>query len=382
MRDYVILLLFLMLPFAFIAPGLLHGGHHLFFVLSALIVVGLLCDNKWASLFLIYIALWQLWLFIDILYISHTGIKQVSEGFMQIIFALSGAILFVAIKKSKIKPEWFYNVICVTAMVQALIAITQMFDCDPVIALLKIVAPVQAIFSSTTIVGTLSNPNFLAAYLVFSFPFFLRIRKPYFYKVPIPKTERVLYIPKPSWCWFIPVVLFLLIESKTSTAVVALIAGMIVYFAHLRLWNTRVWLLFVLGGCGYVLYDGNIFFPIIEGKIQFHPRFQFWVKAIENMNSISNVIFGLGPAAPRVWGVSSPMHNDWLTIFYQYGLVGLSLVVGYVVTIYRSNKMLFSAVIIVLVNMTGSYPLHLAPSAFLIIIIVGLIEREKELANA
>ncbi|MBA7562989.1 hypothetical protein ES708_04642 [subsurface metagenome] len=70
------------------------------------------------------------------------------------------------------------------------------------------------------------------------------------------------------------------------------------------------------------------------------------------------------------------MHNDWLTLFYQYGLVGLSFVIGFVMTIYRGNKMLFSAFIIILVNMVGNYPLHLAPSAFLIIIIVGLMEKE------
>lgn len=365
MRDYVILLLFLLLPFAFIAPGLLHAGHHLFFVLSALVIIAMLCDNKWISLFLIYIALWQLWLFIKVLYFPQVPTRQTGEGFSQIVFALSAACVFVAVKKSKIKIEWFYDVICVTAIIQSLLAIAQMWNCDPIVAFLGSVVTVKTNFSSTTIVGTLSNPNFLAAYLVISFPFFLRIRKPYY---------------KPSWCWFIPVILFLLIVSKTSTAVVALSVGMCVYCGNVRIKGTRMWFFLMFGGIGYLWYD-EIVNRFFTGD-QLSPRFQFWWNAIENMDSLQRVVFGLGPAAPKTWEFKCPLHNEWLTIFYQYGLVGLSLFIGFIVTLYRGNKILFSALIIILVNMLGNYPLHLAPSAFLIIIIVGLMHREKEASHA
>jgi len=354
-----------MLPFAFIAPGLVHGGHHLFFVLSALVIIALFCDNKWISLFLIYIVLWQLWLFIDILYVSKISVRQVSEGFMQIIFALSAAVIFHAVRKSTLSLEWFYNVICVTAMIQALIAITQMFNSDPIFAFLNTVATAKVKLGETVIVGTLSNPNFLAAYLVFSFPFFLRIRKPYY---------------KPSWCWFIPVILFLLVESKTSIAVGALLVGMMVYFGNIQIKGVRLYFILALAGVAYLWWDGNCkrFFA---GTYYF-PRFQFWLKTVDTIDSIPKIIFGIGPAAPKVWGVNAPMHNDWLTLFYQYGFIGLSFFIGYIVTLYRGNKMLFSAFIIFLVNMIGNYPVHLAPSAFLIVIIAGLLQREKEVSNA
>lgn len=361
MRGLEILALFLLMPFAIIAPGMLHAGHHLFFIISALIVVAMFCGNKWMIAFLTYVALWQLWIFIKVLYVVQVATPQVGDGFLQIIFALAGVCIFIAVKKSNLKIEWFYNIICVAAILQSLIAITQIFNCDPVKMFLGLFAHVQTRLADTTIVGTLVNPNFLAAYLVISFPFFLRIRKPYY---------------KPSWCWFIPVILFLLIVSKTSTAVVALVIGMCVYYGNVRIQGTRVWFFLMFGGISYLWYDETV------NRFFVGPRVRFWWEAVENMSSIQKVIFGLGPAAPRTWGFNCPMHNDWLTIFYQYGLVGLSFVIGFVVTIYRGNKMLFSALIIILVNMLGNYPLHLAPSAFLIIIIVGLMHREKEVSHA
>jgi hypothetical protein len=86
-------------------------------------------------------------------------------------------------------------------------------------------------------------------------------------------------------------------------------------------------------------------------------------------------ILGSGPGA--WWGHPFPMHNEFLQGWHQYGSIGLLLILGYVVTIYRRSPVLFSAFIIMCVNMAGNYPLHLAPSGFLFIMIAALIEREK-----
>jgi Kef-type K+ transport system membrane component KefB len=88
-----------------------------------------------------------------------------------------------------------------------------------------------------------------------------------------------------------------------------------------------------------------------------------------------SIIIGMGPGAG--WGKAYPMHNEWLQCLHQFGLIGLSLMVGFAATISRGNRVLFTAFLIAAVNMFGNYSLHLAPSAFLICVIAGLIEREK-----
>lgn len=55
----------------------------------------------------------------------------------------------------------------------------------------------------------------------------------------------------------------------------------------------------------------------------------------------------------------------------------MGIIAGYIITIYRGNKILFGAFCAACVNAIGNYPLHLPPSAFLIIMIIGLIEKER-----
>ncbi len=360
MRDYVIFLLFLLLPFAFISPGILHGGQQFFLMISALIIIGMLCENKWIRVFLVYIALWQLYLFVHGLIAIDLFAKridpQIKFGLIQTMFAVCGAVIYKGVIDSKIKLKHVYNIICVTAIIQSLLALSQMCGYDPVLAMLNLIVYTHAALPKTTVVGTLGNPNFLAAYLAISLPFFFR----------------------KYWCWFIPVIIFLFLFAKTSTAVFAVTVGCIIYFKNysfkvgkIKITGLIIGILFLVIGVGYFINEAKVFTD---------PRYGFWLKAINNLKTIPNWIFGLGPAAS--WGYNYPLHNEWLTILYQYGLIGLGLAGGFVYTVYRGNKILFTALIIALVSMFGSYPLHLAPSAFLIIIIAGLMGREKESANA
>ena len=91
MKDKTLLLLFILMPFAFISHGLgLDVGHQYFLILSATVFIGVVCDNKWIALFIGYVALWQLFLFITETYFVKQG-YQCGDGFAQILFILSGA---------------------------------------------------------------------------------------------------------------------------------------------------------------------------------------------------------------------------------------------------------------------------------------------------
>ncbi len=358
MKDKILPLLFILLPFAFISHGFLGTGQRFFFVLSATILVGILCNNKWLSLFISYIVVWQLYLFLVSTY-SFSPSKQHMYGFPQVVFILSAVCVYVTVLKNKLTNEWFYNVICIAAILQACLAICQYCGFMPVYDLLAGKTETVTELSKTAVIGTLGNNGFLAIFLVISMPFFFR----------------------KYWCWFIPIILFLLIVSVTKTAIVALLIGCCVYFYNKRhlIRNCMIGILLVLiMAAGYIRQE-----ILLRGVANLHSslflsislRFEYWTEVINQLDTSSKIIFGLGPGAS--WGKSFPMHNDWLTIFHKFGLIGVSLVAGFVATLNRGNRRLFSAFVIGCVCMLGNYPLHLAPSAFLIIMIVGLMERER-----
>lgn len=350
MKDKILPLLFLLMPFAFISYGHIGAGHRFFFVLSATILIGILCNNKWLSLFIGYVVVWQLYLFLVNTYNLYPS-EQHIYGFPQMIFILSAACVYVATLKNKLTNEWFYNAICIAAILQACLAICQYCGFMPVYDLLADNTKTVTGLSKTAIVGTLGNNGFLAIFLVISLPFFFR----------------------KYWYWFIPAILFLLIISSTKTAIIALGVGCIVYFYN------KVRLKFIiLSTIGivitYLIYENQVR-GLSDLFLSMKIRYEFWLSAVKQLDTPVKVIFGLGPGAQ--WGKSFPMHNDWLTIYHKFGLIGIGLTGGFLTTIYTGNRRLFSAFIIACVCMCGSYPLHLAPQAFLIIMIIGLMARER-----
>jgi hypothetical protein len=108
-----------------------------------------------------------------------------------------------------------------------------------------------------------------------------------------------------------------------------------------------------------------------------NPRWGMWTTALTiSFSNWVSIVFGMGPGAG--WGQPYPLHSEPVTMLYQYGLVGLVLLAGFIIEMPRENRMLYSAFLIAVINSFGNFPLHLSPSAFLIIIICGMIRRENE----
>lgn len=343
-RDYSILALFLGVPYAFIHMGIIHTGHLFFFVLCALVIVSLMQNNIWLSLFFIYAATWQLFLFIDGLSIPAPERQlQIAKGFSQIVFLLAGLSVYVGILKTKLPNETFYKIICISVIVQCLLAVCQLWNHDPIVYALSHFLQIWRRLDEAAIVGTMGNPNFLVGYLAICLPFFFR--KPWFY--------------------FIPVMAALFYLSKTSAAVIPALMAIPLYYRSIKMFG-----IFALLAMGYAVYDGNVF---VYTEINY--RYQLWWEVLKQFESVKDVIFGFGPGAP--WGHKFPMHNEWLSLFHSYGLIGLVFIAGFIKSLDRSNRILFAAFGVACLNMIGNYPLHLAPSAFVIIIIVGLIERNR-----
>ncbi len=352
-RKYILILSFLMLPFGFLTFGIIHQGQHLAFVIAAMVIIGSLIKNDWIFSFFIYSTFWILFICIYRLFFPATPIQTCLTAMDMMIYFMAGAVIYVAVVKSKLKNETFYNIICIAALIQGTLALLQSFGFDPVVWTLNKVLTAVPLLDSRTMVGSLGNNNFLAAFIGISLPFFFR--KNWFYGL-------ILLIP-------------ILYFSRTTSAIVPVLIGSFVFFyPHMyKRFKIVAGVALLLAASWYAVFHHTPFYA--------NPRWTLWYEAFRIWAvHWFPVVFGMGPGAN--WGHNYPMHNEWAEGLYQFGLIGVALMIGYVVTIYRGNRILFSAFIILAINMFGNYPIHLAPSAFLIIIICALIERERNVQRA
>lgn len=359
--EHLLLLCFLLVPFGFLVSGpvnakipYIHIGQHYAFILSALVVVAVLIKNKFITSFLIWSVLWMVFIFIyKIINYAFVPVQVVTNALDTIIYFLAGATVFYAVSKSRIKNKTFYNIICIAAILQAGLALMQKMGFDPVLWVLNQFILARPLLDPTILTGTLGNNNFLAAYVAITLPFFFREK----------------------WRYFLPVMAVVLYLSNTTSAVIpAIIGAMFFFWPEIQGWKKHSCVVAgVLAAIWYALFQhSNVFL---------NPRWQDWDFALKQLYIYNPVyvLVGMGPGAG--WGKSYPMHNEWLQCMHQYGLIGFSLLAGYVATIYRGNRILFTAFLIAAINIFGNYSLHLAPSAFLIILIAGLIERERGKIN-
>jgi hypothetical protein len=120
---------------------------------------------------------------------------------------------------------------------------------------------------------------------------------------------------------------------------------------------------------------------LIDQKQYDVGRFGMWMMALRKVFvSWGSLIFGVGPAAN--FGRKYPLHNEYVAMWFEFGLIGLALMIGYIVTTVKmlsksGNRLLLTSFTIAFLDMMGNSSLHIAPTAFLIIIVCGLIERER-----
>lgn len=325
-----------LLPFFWVSNGRPRYGELAGFMIIALIMISAQIKNIWIRLFGFYIAVWLIVSKIFLMFFFDQEFATIAIITMQeSTYIMCGLIIILFVTNTDIK---FENWICISVIIQSLIAIPQYFGIFPFLELLRY-AGLNIINPIPDVIGTLENSGFYASYIAISLPLFFRKR----------------------WCWFIPVIVVHLIFCKSSSATIAALIGVIFYL--------NIWLVWILCGVGVIAYGwyDNLFTTGLDN------RFAFWKACI---SAVKHPWYGHGVGAQ--WGIRVYLHNEYLQVFWEFGGIALGLVLGYIVTVYRGNRMLFSSLCIAIVNCIGNYPMHLPPSAFLIIIIIGLIEREKD----
>lgn len=326
----------LFVPFGLWGP-VVTQAHLLTMLLAVLFGTALLMPNLWLRCLGLVVSAW---LFAGILFVwvgmfPDSALVTFIDG-TQII--LLGMLVYLFVYFVPLEFSFWANLICSFVLVQIGIAVLQFYNMDPVSRLMSNFVKVGGEMGFNTPVGTLGNPNFLAAYIAISFPFFLRR----------------------GWACALPVIAFGLYITRTSTAMAAVLVAFGWWLAG---WRGAC--VGILGGIGAYFATGHDGIP---------TRVFYWIDAVkETMNAPLGILAGWGPGVS--WRPDNQLHNEYVAAFFNYGLVGLALMVGYLKTLPTDNRMLFAAMLAVMVNMVGNHPLHTVPTAILIAVVAALIER-------
>jgi hypothetical protein len=328
-----------LLPYAFVLSGQVHTGHHFGFILLAMMVVARTINDKYLQWFFYYLAAQCAFIFAGNLF-GITTIDQSYRALNYVVHCTAGLIFLSFIVNTKIDTEKIYNIIRVTAVIQCVICLSQYFlNIDPILYVLDNFITINNDLNiNKTIPGTFGNRNFVAGYLAISTPFFI----------------------KRHWCYFIPFILVVLFLAKTSTAIISLGIGVIVYSRNIYIAAASVFAVLIYSG----VYD----------KISGNVRFENWMIATKSVIK-TNPIFGAGPNAG--WAKHYLIHNDILSVFLFHGIAGLVLFAGFIKGLIIKNNLLMSALTIGIINSIGSYSMHIAPVALLNITIIGLIIKQR-----
>lgn len=344
MADRIPAYLLILLPLMVTMGVSVHQSHAAALVVAVAVLLSLRLKSPFLIIGGLYAAAWMGFVYSwGFLGGSPAVVFTVTDALIALIL---GMIFFLAVLHSKVSAKTIGNIICVSALLQAGLAFLQLLDWDPIHRMVGAVVQARASgdFTWTTPVGTMGNQNWLGAYLSISLPFFFcRDRR-----------------------WVQPgMAVALVILATSTTPIIAALAGLcFILFGWPGLGVAG------LAGLGYVMaFD--------HGHLRYEDaRFQYWASGLKaSFRTWHSALVGWGPGIG--WAADNHLHNGFLQILFNYGFIGLGLVVGYIASALKASKLLTACAVIIAVNMAGNNPLHVVPCAMLILTVVALIERER-----
>jgi O-antigen ligase len=380
--TWSILAIFLMLPFVLIAPGISWKSQQLFMLVATSIVVAFSLKNLWLRAFIVYLFCWTIYLFLRSLISPGIHFNVAPQTGMSILlYVLSGAVIVKFVSISKLSDEKFYHVIIIAVLLQVFMAIIQYLGFYPWEWLLShFIVTAQTTADVGPFRGTLGNRDILGCFLGVSIPMFLSWTAVKQYQNILIKALTVLVIA-------------ILLFSPSPGTVAALIGMGVYYFQKNKFSLLIAFMAAAIYAIIYILTSYHLadFMAApaqLKGLINTGTvaapdggRLWKWMLAFSQIiQSPETFIFGSGPGA--FWGKKYPLHNEYIQCWFEIGLVGLVLMLGYVMSTFNyliksKNMVLLSAFTIVCIDAGANYPLHIATTAFLICIIAGLIERQQ-----
>ncbi|MFA6290187.1 MAG: hypothetical protein WC637_00320 [Victivallales bacterium] len=402
-QEWTVPALFLILPFVILVPGMIWTSHHLFFILMVLPIIALSIKNLWVRSFLLYAFLYQITLLV---FAIKYPLINAGSGLSVISSLIAAALVYKLVSESRIQSEKWFSIIRIAVILQVVISISQYLGFNPITFVMSNLISTKEGMPGD-FVGTIGNRNYLMAFAAMSIPLFIGWKSIHW------KIEKPLGVDG-CYPWNIRInisliVIFIVLCLAPSPATLAAVIGLAVYF-------NRGWKWIVISACialayvyGYVIFKGahltdferlpdqlnqiwNTGKVLIPFNGALYPaeyipnwydigRFSMWLTALSKLiTSWSAMVFGFGPGA--FWGKAYNLHSEYMAAWFYFGLIGLSVMIGYIYTtirflIKKKDMILLSAFVILCLDMGANHTLHIATTAFLAVIICGLIERER-----
>ncbi|MDD4390185.1 MAG: hypothetical protein PHW03_05215 [Eubacteriales bacterium] len=315
--------------FGLVAVSLTAWGQNLYssqaFVMECfgLMALSVLTKDKILILFGFFLAAWGTFIQAEVSrgFMIIGALIQAADSFMLI---MAGYALYIIIKFGKISKTTWMNAICSLSILLSIIGIIQYFMVGSAAA-------------------TLGCINFLAAFLAISAIFFYR-RK---------------------WWIALPVVLWALFLTHTSTAILALSVG-----TGFFLWQ---WKGAIIG-----LIPSIAYFLIFKTPTSLMSRIDYWLDAIQKLsNHWYTLLFGVGPGI--LWRTDNMLHSEPVYLLWNFGIIGLLLAGAYVVKIFTRvpDRYLYPALIVIVIDSLGNHLFHVPTTAYLSVVIFALFAREE-----
>ena len=248
---------------------------------------------------------------------------------------LMGVAWAIFVYRSQIEKEQWFDILCVSALVQSFIGFHQFFLDDPVSTIVSMWTPVRGDFTYYTATGLTGNPNYLGAYLAICLPLFFRAR----------------------WLIGLPVIVTALLISKSTGGFGSAVIGCL-YYA----WGVKGAL--TGASLGVVHY-------FLTHEYWREERLNIWTQTIELCTlSWDRLLLGYGPGAQAF--ETNMIHNEYLNMLFQYGTVGLGLMVQFIRKIFTDDRLLNTSLLILLINMIPNHPFHEPTTAVLGITVIVL----------
>jgi len=234
---------------------------------------------------------------------------------------MAAVALYVVVRNGRASVDFWKNSVCILAVVLAVIGLLQYRNVGEATA-------------------TLGCTNFLGAFLAVSAVLFYRR----------------------GWFFLLPIILWALWLTHTATAIAALCIGTGFY-----LWRWR--------GVALAVIPGAIYCIFFKGLDSLFNRAEFWTDAAAKVSANwHTILFGFGPGVP--WQADNTLHSVPVYLLFNLGIIGLMLAVGYVATRKYRDRLLSSAVLVLIVNGFANLWTHTPPTAYLAAAIFALNDRE------
>jgi hypothetical protein len=303
-----------------------HYGHAFMLVLFGFAALFFITGDKTLIVLGGYLACWFAYLY-SAAFLGLIPAEVINQATDSLLFIMAGLSIYILVRNGSVEISHYQNGICLLSSIMAGLGLIQFFFG-------------KGEFSVAH--ATLGNPNFLAAFLAISAPFFFR-RK---------------------WCVFLPLILGALIATKTATAIAALLIG-----AGFYLWGWK--------GSVLAVFPGAAYFALWKNPASLIERLAFWTDALQKIShSWHTLLFGVGPGI--YWQAGNMLHSEYAYLVFNLGIVGLILAFIYILQScsHFTDRRLFASIIVILVDGAGNHLMHTAPTAMLAIIIFALNDRK------